>query len=133
MYHHFVDIDISNIDGDVKKWCNKHANSEYLIREDTFKHMYVVRRIYFASKKDADKFREEFDNSLYRTPLAEIHHEGTILKMMEKNAQNWEDEGNLRMAEEIREQIKGKFFQNFARKQIKDREENGKKGKGKKG
>ena len=61
-------------------------------------------------------------------PLAEIHYPGTILAMMEKTAQNWEAEGNQRMAEEIRDQIKGKFFQNFARKQIKDREENGKKG-----
>lgn len=127
MYHDFVDIDISSIHGDVKKWCDKHANGEYLIREDTFKHMYVVRRIYFASKKDADKFREEFDNSLHRAPLAEIHYKGTILVMMQKNAQNWEDERNPRMAEEIREQIKGKFFQNFARKQITKREEDGKK------
>lgn len=127
MYRFFVDIAISNIDGDVKEWCSKYAKSEYLIREDTFEHMYVVRRIYFTSKEDADKFREEFDNSLHRTPLGEIHYKGTILEIMQKNAQNWEDEGNLRMAEEIREQIKGKHFQNFARKQITKREEDGKK------
>ncbi len=125
MYHDFVDIDISSIHGDVKKWCDKHANGEYLIREDTFKHMYVVRRIYFASEKDADKFKKEFDDSLHRTPLGEMHYKGTILAMMEKNAKDWEDEGNLRMAEEIREQIKGKLFQLFARKQIKKREESG--------
>lgn len=127
MYHDFVDIDISNIDGDVKKWCEKHTNGKYLIRQDTFDHMYVVRRIYFASKKDANKFKEEFDNSLHRAPLAEIHYPGTILAIMERNAQIWEDEGNPRMAEEIRDQITGKFFQNFARAQIKKREENGKK------
>lgn len=125
MYRFFVDIDISNIDGDVKEWCSKYANSEYLIREDTFKHMYVVRRIYFASEKDADKFKKEFDDSLHRTPLGEMHYKGTILAMMEKSAKDWEDEGNPRMAEEMRDLMKGKHFQNFARKQIKKREQSG--------
>lgn len=130
MYHDFIDVEITTSNSDFEKWCSKCAKSEWLIREDIFDNYsdgHKIQRVYFVNKKDADKFKEEFDDFLYRTALTEQQSEGTILAMMEGTAQRWEDEDNLRMAEEIRDQIKGKFFQNFARAQTKKREENGKK------
>ena len=129
MFHDFVDVEVSAVVvGNLEKWCVENSNREWLTRRDIFdQHSdgHKIQRVYFASKKDADKFKEDFDDFLYRTALTEEQSKETILAMMEKNAKDWEDEGNLRMAEEIREQIKGKLFQLFARKQIKKREQSG--------
>jgi len=121
---HFVDVPIESIYCDVKEWCSKNANGHYYILHDDLDKMYVVWRIYFTSKRAANKFQKEFDNSLDKSPLSESYHHGTILAMMEKNAKDWE-ESNPRLAEDIRDQINGKFFQNMAREQIKKREEDG--------
>ncbi len=132
MFHDFVDVEVSaDVVGNLEKWCVENSKREWLTRRDIFdQHSdgHKIQRVYFASKKDADKFKEEFDDFLYRADLTEEQSKETILAMMEGTAQRWEDEGNLRMAEEIRDQIQSKFFQNFARAQIKKREENGKKG-----
>jgi len=129
MFHDFVDVEVSaNVVHDLEKWCVEHSKNEWLIRQEMFDQYSDGRkilRVYFVSKKDADKFKEEFDNFLYRAALTEEQSKGTILEMMEGNAQRWEDEGNTRMAEETRDQIIGRFFQNFARGQIKKREESG--------
>ena len=122
---HFVDVSVDSIYCDVKEWCSKNANGTYYLLHNDLGKMYVVWRIYFTSKRAANKFQKEFDNSLDKSPLSESYYQGTILAMMEKNAQGWEEDGNPRMAEETRDLMKGKFFQNFARKQIKKREEDG--------
>ena len=131
MFHDFVDIETTSSDNDLKQWCVENSKREWLIREgifDNYSDGHKIQRVYFASKKDAIKFKEEFNYLLYRPVLTEERSKETILAMMEGTAQRWEDEGNLRMAEEIRDQIQSKFFQNFARAQIKKREEDGKKG-----
>ncbi len=65
MYHDFVDTEITVVNSDFEDWCSEHIQSEYLVRKDIFDQYsdgHKIQRVYFANKKDANKFKKEFRN-----------------------------------------------------------------------
>lgn len=65
MFHNFIDVEITASNSDFKDWCSEYIQDEYLVRKDIFNNYsdgHKIQRVYFASKKDTDKFKEEFRN-----------------------------------------------------------------------